>query len=40
MHQLLQKPYPPKVDKSLLGSKIEYLSEFGLYDESEEGVNK
>ena len=33
MHQLLKDPDPPKVEKSLLGSKIEYLSEFGLDDE-------
>ena len=40
MHQLLQNPDPLKVDESLLGSRIEYLSEFGLYDEREEGENK
>ena len=40
MHQLLQNPDPPKVDEFLLGSRIEYLSEFGLYDKREEGVNK
>ena len=40
MHQLFQNPYPLMVDKSLLGSRIEYLSEFELDDESEEGVNK
>ena len=28
MHQLLQNPDPPKVDKYLHGSRIEYLSEF------------
>ena len=33
MHQLLKDPDPPKIDESLLGSRIEYLSEFGLYDE-------
>ena len=33
MHQLLQNTYPPKVDESLLGSRIKYLSEFGLDDE-------
>ena len=32
MHQLLQNPDPLNFDESLLGSKIEYLSEFGLYD--------
>ena len=40
MHQLLQNPDPPKVDESLLGSRIEYLSEFELDDENEEGENK
>ena len=40
MHQLLKNPDPPKVDESLLGSMIEYLYEFGLYDESDEGVYK
>ena len=40
MHQLLQNPYPTKVDESLLGSRIEYLSEFGLYYEREEEANK
>ena len=40
MHQLLQNPDPPKVDDSFLGSRIEYLSEFELDDEREEGGNK
>ena len=40
MHQLYQNIDPPKVDDSLLGSRIEYLSEFGLDDEREEGENK
>ena len=40
MYQLLQNSDPLNVDESLLGSSIEYLSEFGLYDEREEGVNK
>ena len=40
MHQLLQNPDPPKVDEFLLGSRIEYLSEFELYDERGEGGNK
>ena len=40
MHQLLQNLDPPKVDELLLGSRIEYLSGFGFYDEREEGVNK
>ena len=40
MHELLQNPNPPKVDESLLGSRIEYLSEFELDDENEEGANK
>ena len=40
MYQLLQNPDPLKVDKSLLGSRIEYLSEFELDDENEEGANK
>ena len=34
MHQLLKNPDPPKVDTLLLGSRITYLSEFGLDDES------
>ena len=33
MYQLLQNPDPQKVDELLLGSRIEYLSEFGLDDE-------
>ena len=37
MHQLLQNPDPPRVDEYLLGSRIEYLSEFELDDENEEG---
>ena len=40
MHQLLQNPDLLKVDESLLGSTIEYLSEFELEDEREEGGNK
>ena len=40
MHQLLQNPDPPKVDESLLGSRIEYLSEFELDNENEEGSDK
>ena len=40
MHQLLQNPDPPKVDESLLGSRIGYLSKFWLDDEKEEGANK
>ena len=32
MHRLLKNPYPLKVENSLLGSRIEYLYEFGLYD--------
>ena len=36
----MQNPYPPKVDESLLKSRIEYLSEFGLYDEREREMNK
>ena len=36
MYQLLQNPDPPKVDESLLGSRIEYLSEFELDYEREE----
>ena len=40
MHQLLKDPDHPKVDESLLGSRIEYLSEFGLDDEREEGGNR
>ena len=35
MHQLLKNPDPPKVNESFIGSRIEYLSEFGLYDEME-----
>ena len=34
IHQLLQNPDPSKVDESLLGSRIEYLSEFELDDEN------
>ena len=33
MHQLLQNQYPPKVDESLLGRKIEYLSKFEFGNE-------
>ena len=40
MHQLLQNTDPPKVEKSLLGRRIEYLSKFGLDDKREEVVNK
>ena len=40
MHQLLKNPDPPKVDESFPGSRIEYLSDFGLDDEKEEVVNK
>ena len=40
MHQLLQNSDPPKGDESLLGSRIEYLSEFELDDERDEGVNE
>ena len=40
MHQLLQNPDLPKVDESLLGSRIEYLSKFELDDNREEGANK
>ena len=40
MHQLLQNPDPPKVDEFLLGSRIEYLLEFELDDENDEGGNK
>ena len=40
MHQLLQNSDSPKADETLLGSRIEYLSEFGLYDERKEGENK
>ena len=40
MHQLLQNTDPPKVDESLLGSRIEYLLEFELDNENEEGANK
>ena len=40
MHQLLQNSDPPKGDESLLGSSIEYLSEFELDDEREERANK
>ena len=40
MHQLFQNPDPSNVDKSLLGSRIGYLPEFGLDYEREEGVNK
>ena len=40
MHQLLKNSDPLKVDESSLGSRIEYLSQFGLYDEKEEGINK
>ena len=40
MHQLLQNPYPVNVEESLLGSRIDYLSEFGKDDKREEGVNK
>ena len=36
MQQLLQNTDPPKTDKSLLGSRIEYLLEFELEDENEE----
>ena len=32
--------YAPKIEELLLGSRIEYLSEFGLDDGREEGVNK
>ena len=40
IHQLLQNPDPLKVYESLLGSRIEYLLEFELDDENEEGANK
>ena len=40
MYQLLKNKDPPKVDESLLGIRIEYLSEFELDDEREEGDNK
>ena len=40
MHQLLQNPYPLKVYELLLEIRIKYLSEFGLDDKREEGVNK
>ena len=40
MHQILQNPDPPKVDESLFGSRIEYLSEFELDDKNEEGEIK
>ena len=40
MQQLLQNPDPPKVEESLLGIRIEYLSEFRLDDERGGGVNK
>ena len=40
MHQLFQNTDPPKADESLLGSRNEYLSEFRLDYEREEGVNK
>ena len=40
MHQLLQNPDPSRVDESLFESRIEYLSEFELDDENEEGENK
>ena len=40
MHQLFQNTDPPKVDESFLGSRIEYLSEFELDNENEEGSDK
>ena len=40
MYQLLQNPDTLKVDESLLGSRIEYLSQFELDDENEERENK
>ena len=36
----MQNPDTLKVDESLLGSRIEYLLEFELDDENEEGGNK
>ena len=40
MHQLFQNSDPSKVDDLLLGSRIEYLSEYKLDYEREEGTNK
>ena len=40
MHQLFQNTDPPKVDESFLGSRNEYLSDFLLDYEREEGANK